>query len=315
MTGLTAPKLCDFATFYRENINRVISAIRPQAGEAAEDVAHDAFAMAFQRWDEISEFDIPYAWVKLVASRMATRRTARDATRASLELLSQEPADHKSSEAQIDIASTLRRLPDRQILAFTVHHLHDRPVSEVADRLGCSLGAAKLLLHRSRRRVAERIGGYTGRWISETGWTIDAIVSHLRSTGSAKYVDVIVEEHLDGRGGRWELTLNEGTYLLSRNDGLRLDDGAFIPSRYGLVLQPTATTGTVAFRTSVDGNRLSAKMLHNTTAPTDGVPDVVWMNLFCESSQYEWVGVPMVPEVGRQPQSIPHNHAPVIAEN
>lgn len=292
MIGPTEPESRDFATFYRENVDRVISALRPRAGEAAEDIAHDAFAVAYQRWHEISKYDIPYAWVKLVARRMASRHTLRDATRMSLELLSQQLADHEPGESPIDIASTLLGLPPRQIEAFALHHLLDRPISEVADRLDCSVGAAKLLLHRMRRRAAERIGGYTGRWISETDWTVDAIVNHLRTTGSTKHIDVVVEQHLEGRGGRWELTLSDGSYRLYRNDGLRLDDGAFIPDQNGFTLHREATSGTVSFTTSMDGNRMRARMRHNTTPPTDDVPDVVWMNLFCETSQFEWAGAP-----------------------
>ncbi len=143
------------------------------------------------------------------------------------------------------------------------------PVAAVATELACSVGAAKVLLHRGRRRLAEQIGGYSGRWVSETKWRNDAIVDHLRSTGSCAHVDVIVGEHLGDRGGRWELVLQDGQYSLNRDDGLRLDGGAFVlRSRHRLDLTPRSAPGAVVFHVSIDGNLLAASQVRNTTPPT-----------------------------------------------
>ena len=143
----------------------------------------------------------------------------------------------------------------------------------------------------------------------------DAIVDHLRSTGSGAHVDVIVEEHLGNRGGRWELVLHDGRYLLNRDDGLRLDDGAFaLRSRHRLDLAPRFAPGSVVLDVSIDGNLLAASQVRNTTTPTSGVPDHVWMNLFIETSRFEWAGVATsMPDVDRtvsRPTSAPSRTPP-----
>jgi RNA polymerase sigma factor (sigma-70 family) len=165
----------DFVEFYRMEFGRVARAVRGLVGAAAEDVAQEAFIAAHARWDEVAAYDVPYAWVRRVALRIAARRARRDRMRTMLEaatVQSSEPPD-----GAMDLALALAGLPLREARALRAHHLEDRPVIEVADRLGCSVGAAKLLLLRSRRRLAERVGGLAGRWVSEREWTPDAVTS------------------------------------------------------------------------------------------------------------------------------------------
>lgn len=277
-----------FATFYQEHFARLVRVVRPFAGEAAEDVAQDAFAVLYQRWAEVSQYDIPSAWLALIAKRIALRRGSRDARRASLE--QQLPRPEADRPHDVDISVALAWLPARQASALAIHHLLDRPMSEVAERLGCSESAARVLVHRSRRRIAERLAGYTGRWVSDASWTVDTIVAHLRERGAAAHIGVIVDKHLDGRGGRWELTLDRGAYLLRRDDGLRLDEGRFVLSRRGVVLSPTPAPGRITLDTTLDGNRLSARLLEATSPPTDGVPDEVWMRLFLAATPFTFHG-------------------------
>ena len=149
-----------------------------------------------------------------------------------------------------------------------------------------------MLVHRSRRRIAEPLSGYTGRWICEATWTVDAIAAHLRASDAAAHVDVVVDGHLFGRGGRWEFVLDRGSYLLQREDGLQLDDGAFVMQRSAVVLSPSLASGHITLGATLDGDRLSTRFLANTTPPTDGVPDSVWMRLFLTASPFRWTGPP-----------------------
>ena len=161
-----------------------------------------------------------------------------------------------------------------------MHHLEDRPVVEVAARLGCSVGATKLLLLRSRRRLAERVGGLSGRWASKRWWTPDAIVDHLERNAAGDHVGAIVDDDLEGRGGRWELTIADGRYTVYRDDGMRLDSGTCSLRGSMLELVPARVAGHVLLRTTLDGDRLALRLLDTTSAPTRGVPDEVWVRLF-----------------------------------
>lgn len=87
------------------------------------------------------------------------------------------------------------------------------------------------------------------------------------------------------------MAIVDGRYLLSRDDGIRLDHGvSVIGTGHRLELTPHATSGAVVFRASVDGNVFSAVQVSNTTPPTDGVSDHIWMNLLLETSPFEWAG-------------------------
>lgn len=277
----------DFTAFYRQHYAGIVRTVRPIAHGAAEDVAQDAFTALYERWTTVSTYDNPWSWVALVAKRLATRRIGRDAR--------QVPTEHIVGSTQdcprdIDVWAAVSTLPTRQASAVTLHHLWGWPLADVADHLGCTAAAARVLVHRGRRLAAGRLGGYAGRWASESNWTVDAVVAHLRAGDAAVHVGVVVDQHLQGRGGRWELTLGHDTYLLQREDGLRLDEGAFALKRGRIVLSPTAAPGSVTLDGTVDGERLSARLLEDTTPSTDGVPDEVWVRLFLESSPFTWCG-------------------------
>jgi RNA polymerase sigma factor (sigma-70 family) len=279
----------DFVEFYRLEFGRVVRAVRAIVGAAAEDVAQEAFIAAHARWDEIAAYDVPYAWVRRVALRIAARRAERDRMRNVLEAAIVRPSE--APEGHVDLALALAGLPEREARALRAHHLEDRPVVEVADRLGCSVGAAKLLLLRSRRRLAERVGGLAGRWISEREWTPDAIARHLRDAGSGEHAHAIIED-LEERGGRWELSIGDGSYALSRDDGTRLDSGACQLRGNELELAPARVPGRILLHAFIDGNRLAWRPLATTSGPTRGVPDSVWVGLLWGAGPFGYAGRP-----------------------
>jgi hypothetical protein len=156
----------------------------------------------------------------------------------------------------------------------------------VAEQLGCSVAAAKVLLLRARRLMAERLIGLNGFWVSERVWTPDAIAGHLRRAGAAEHVGPVLDEDLDGRGGRWELAIADGSYTLHRDDGYRLDHGESRLATGRLELRPTLNTGRASYRPVIDGSRLQLRLLDTTIPGTLGVPDEVWISLFMESGVF-----------------------------
>lgn len=283
----------DFAEFYRLGFGRLVGSLRSMAGPAAEDVAQEAFIVAHERWDEVAAFDMPLAWVRRVAIRIAGRRTERDRKRAALEARLARRDDPPIDDPDVDLVAAVAELPDRHAAAVWLYHVEDRPVVEVADRLGCSVAAAKVLLLRNRRRLAERVSGLTGRWISERVWTPDGIVDHLKQISAAKHVGAVLDEDLEGRGGRWELTIGAGAYTLFRDDGMRLDFGSCNLRGSELELVPALAPGHVLFRTMIDGDQLRVGLLESTTSPPHlGVPEPVWWSLFLESARFGYAGRP-----------------------
>lgn len=279
-----------FSEFYRVEFGRVVRSVRSLAGAAAEDIAQEAMLVAERRWSEVSTLDVPFAWVRRVAIRMAMRQAQREQKRFVLEAaaVTADPSDGHD----LDVVAAIAELPDKHAAAVWLRYMEDQRVAVVADRLGCTEGAAKVLLLRARRRLAERLSGLAGRWVSERTWSPDAIATHVEAVSAAEYVGPVLEEDLRGRGGRWELTIADGSYQLHRDDGMRLDLGSINVRGRQLELIPALAPGHVLFLAEVDGNRLRLHQTENTTPPTRGVPDWVWMSLFLDSGPFEFAGRP-----------------------
>jgi RNA polymerase sigma factor (sigma-70 family) len=162
----------EFAEFYRHSFGRVAASVRVVAGAAAEDVAQEALIAAHLRWDEISQLDIPFAWVRKVARRIAGRYAERDRVRSTLEARMTLANRGPMTIPDLDLVGALASLPDRHAAAVWLHHVADRPVVEVAERLGCSVAATKVLLLRSRRRMGDQLSSVRGRWVSERSWHV-----------------------------------------------------------------------------------------------------------------------------------------------
>ena len=51
----------------------------------------------------------------------------------------------------------VRALPPRQAQAIALYYLEDRPVSDIAEILGCAPDTVKVHLHRGRRTLADTL--------------------------------------------------------------------------------------------------------------------------------------------------------------
>ena len=277
-----------FEAFYRQNARRLVRDVRSTVGDSAEDVAQEALLVAYRRWDEVAMLDAPYAWVRRVAWRIANRLRQRDASRPNP--TSTAGGDEDQALEPTLIHDAVQTLSTRQRTAISEHYLRDRMVGDVADAMSCSIGNAKVILHRARRALAPRLIGLEGRWVSTRRWHRDDVVDYFRRAGHGDHLDCILEHHLPGAGGRWMFIVRADRYLLERDDGLRLDIGTVQLGQISMELSPDLARGEVTLAMSIDGNQLRTRQLLNTTPPTDGVPDSIWMRLLLESSDFYWAG-------------------------
>ncbi len=283
-----APVGLDFAEFYDREFSRVAGAVRSVVGASAEDVAQEAFLVALGTWTTVASLDLPAAWVKKVAIRLAWRAAQRERARTEIERrssCSRVPGEH-----DLDLIAALADLPHRHAVAVWLHHIEDHPVADVADELGCSVAATKVLLMRARQHLARRLIAVDGRWTSERQWTRTAIARRVTAISRADYVGPILDDDLRGKGGRWELSISGGSYLLARDDGLRLDHGRFGISATTATIDPAGNPGQATFRLTVDADRLRIDRVCTTLPPTRGVPDAVWLDLFLESGPMRYAG-------------------------
>ena len=146
----------EFDTFYGATARRVVRHAYALTGNVADaqDVAQEAFARAWQRWDSVRKHDSPEAWVRRVATNLATSRFRRDRTAraAAHELVA--AAVPEISPDTVALVAALRRLPERQRVVLVLHYLADLPVGQIATELRCPAGSVKAWLYRGREALA-----------------------------------------------------------------------------------------------------------------------------------------------------------------
>ncbi len=147
----------EFDEFYGATARRVMRHAYALTGNVADaqDVAQEAFARAWQRWDSVRKHESPEAWVRRVATNLATSRFRRDRTAraAAHQLLAAEVPE--ISPDTVALVAALRRLPERQRVVLVLHYLADLPVGQIAADLRCPVGSVKGWLSRGRDALAD----------------------------------------------------------------------------------------------------------------------------------------------------------------
>lgn len=147
----------EFEEFYGAAAMRIVRHCYALTGNFADaqDIAQEAFARAWQRWASVSDCDSAEAWVRHVATNLATSRRRRDRTAraAAPELIRQQHVPEISPNT-VAVVTGLRRLPEQQRLVLVLHYLGDLPVDQIAAELGCPVGSVKAWLSRGRAALA-----------------------------------------------------------------------------------------------------------------------------------------------------------------
>lgn len=156
MNNVPAPE--GFAEFYDDAYSRVVRSVRGLVASMheAEDLAQDAFARAYTKWETVSQHPEPEAWVKLVALNLGRSRLRRIRVAAKKMATRDHVSDsHEALVQNIDLDRALKLLPPRQRTVLEMHYLEDLSVKEVAQILGASETSVKTNLHRGRTRLSQ----------------------------------------------------------------------------------------------------------------------------------------------------------------
>lgn len=150
-----------FEDLYQREFSSVLALAYVLSGSrsAAEELAQDAFLAAHRRWDRLSRYEDPAAWVRRVCANRSVSVVRRRVSEArALARLRARPV--LPDELPPDSASfwqAVRSLPARQAQVVALHYLEDLSVSDVAMVLGCAEGTVKAHLHRARRALASSL--------------------------------------------------------------------------------------------------------------------------------------------------------------
>jgi RNA polymerase sigma-70 factor (ECF subfamily) len=119
-------------------------------GDIARDLAAEAFARAWVRWNQLRD-QVPGAWVAKVTLNLAIDAVRRRALEPAAPAPAPSPED--ASITRVTLATALGALPAQQRSAIALRYLEDRSEDEIATALHVSKGTVKVHLHRGLKRL------------------------------------------------------------------------------------------------------------------------------------------------------------------
>jgi RNA polymerase sigma-70 factor (ECF subfamily) len=149
-----------FADCYHASYGRLAAQLHAYLGDAAaaEDAVQEAFLRAWQRWQQISGYQDPVAWVRRVAWNLATSRWRRIVREARLvRRYRGEDVVEATGPENVALVAALRRLQPNHRRVIVLHYLADLPVAEIAAEINVPRGTVLSWLHRGRAVLAAQL--------------------------------------------------------------------------------------------------------------------------------------------------------------
>ena len=144
----------DFAAFYREAWPGAVrlAALLTQHSGVAEDLAQEAFARMYPKWDRAV---FPPAYLRTTIVNVCqnwARRATTERTKLPL-VVTAEAVDFAFDE----LADAVADLPFRQRAVLVLRYQHDLSEAEIAEALGCRPGTVKSLASRALQALQKEI--------------------------------------------------------------------------------------------------------------------------------------------------------------
>ncbi|MGH6993087.1 MAG: RNA polymerase sigma factor [Caulobacteraceae bacterium] len=152
-----------FGELARRHASAVRALLRRMGAEPAlaDDLAQDAFVIAFQQIGEFRGEGAFQAWVKRIAGRLYVRRLRREERFAKAMLEEDVPvgAEGRGIEARIDLDAALQGLPDVERVVIGLTFGAGLSHQEAAAALNAPLGTVKSHVKRGLARLRRRLVG------------------------------------------------------------------------------------------------------------------------------------------------------------
>jgi RNA polymerase sigma-70 factor, ECF subfamily len=151
---------------HRHQVYRLALRYGGGRGGWAEDVTQDVFLRLLDHLEHLEDRDDLWPWLYRVTANACISRLRRDriVAAASLRwLFSADPDGPPTPEALSEARSELERasrildgLPPKERVAFCMHHLDGKELTEIGSILGHSKGYVSKLISRAEERVKRR---------------------------------------------------------------------------------------------------------------------------------------------------------------
>lgn len=148
-----------FEQYYKRDYRALVGLAYVLTGSqfAAEDLAQDALTTAHKKWDSISGYDNPGAWVRRVMVNRSTSRfrKLRTETRTLTRLRAFREEDIEPEERNGEVWEKVRSLPPRQAQAIALYYWDDLSIAQIASVLECGTETVKTHLKRGRATLSK----------------------------------------------------------------------------------------------------------------------------------------------------------------
>lgn len=150
-----------FREFYERLQPRAVGVARRLVGSptVAEDLAAEAFARAYARWQTVRGHPNPDAWLLRVVGNLSVDHVRHESRRPELRHdggAGDRPGD--DAALRVDLARALHRLSGRQQEVVVMRYLIDLTEDDVAVSLGMTTGSVKTHLHRATTKLRAQLG-------------------------------------------------------------------------------------------------------------------------------------------------------------
>lgn len=149
----------DFDVMFRRNLPRAVALAERIVLEPAlaEDLAAEAFARAYARWNRLRSADYVDGWVLRVVTNLAIDhlRRIRPAARSV-----EAPDAIDTMALRLALTEALTRLPRRQRQVIALRYFSDLSEADVARAMGVTVGAVKSHHRRALDTLRRHFGGH-----------------------------------------------------------------------------------------------------------------------------------------------------------
>lgn len=136
--------------------------------QQADDLAHDAFVRLYEHWDRVNDPTKRRAYLRTILVNLVNSAHRRNFTvrrHAAAPLLTADPAATSAEDEAIwrsarpEVLTALSTLSERQRTAVVLRHWLNMTESEIAEAMGCSVGAVRTHIARGHQNLATRLEG------------------------------------------------------------------------------------------------------------------------------------------------------------
>ncbi len=148
-----------FEAFFKATSVRLMAQAYALTGnvQEAKDLTQETLTRAWEKWDDVAQYEQPEAWARKVLHNLAVSRWRRLRVRHRQEASSVVGAVAGLDADRLDLVRALGQLPPHHRRAIVLHDLVGLSTEEVADELGARTETVRVWLHRGRKVLAKEL--------------------------------------------------------------------------------------------------------------------------------------------------------------